>query len=149
MQTNYNIRFQAHWEFLKDMNACFTSEENGDKTIPGINHYVIFVANHVCKDRELSQGLPPQFFFNASRELLKHHQVYLTFQRDKLNLPKNTLELENNEILKRVSILNDFLLTMDENQKQSAEEVKYVQTAENDILNVIRKSEPMSQEQIG
>ncbi len=131
------------------MNACFISGGNSDETVPGINHYVIFVANRVCKDHELSQGLPPQFFFNASRELLRHHKVYLEFQRDKLKLPKETKELETNEILNRVSILKDRLFTVDEDLKQSAAEVKYVQTTENDILNVIRKSEPMSQEQIG
>ena len=63
-----------------------------------------------------------------------------------MNLPKKSQELANNEILNRVTILKDDLLTLDEDSKQSTEEVKYVQNTENDILNVIRKGEPLSQE---
>jgi hypothetical protein len=44
MQTNYNIRFQAHWDFLKDMNACFTGVVD-QAAVAGIDHYLIFVAN--------------------------------------------------------------------------------------------------------
>jgi hypothetical protein len=90
LETNYNIRFQAHWDFLKDMDACFASKNNEDEQVPGISQYVVFVANQLTKDRELSQGLSPQFFFNASRELLKHYQVYLDYNRALMNLPKKS-----------------------------------------------------------
>ncbi len=43
-----------------------------------------------------------------------------------MNLPKKSQELANNEILNRVTILKDDLLTLDEDSKQSTEEVKYV-----------------------
>jgi len=78
----------------------------------------------VCRDRELCQGLAPLFFFNASRELLRHYQVYLTFNKRKFNVKEEEV-LSNNEILNRVSILKEDF-NLDETSKQNVEEVKYV-----------------------
>ena len=64
------------------------------------------------------------FFFNASRELLRHYQVYLTFNKRKFNVKEEEV-LSNNEILNRVSILKEDF-NLDETSKQNVEEVKYV-----------------------
>ncbi len=64
------------------------------------------------------------FFFNASRELLKHYQVYLAFNKRKFNVKEEEV-LSNNEILNRVSILKEDF-NLDETSKQNVEEVKYV-----------------------
>jgi hypothetical protein len=37
LETNYNIRFQAHWDFLKDMDACFTQNVKDGEKVPGIS----------------------------------------------------------------------------------------------------------------
>jgi hypothetical protein len=64
------------------------------------------------------------FFFNASRELLRHYQVYLAFNKRKFNVKEEEV-LSNNEILNRVSILKEDF-NLDETSKQNVEEVKYV-----------------------
>jgi hypothetical protein len=76
--------------------------------------------------------------------------VYLNHNRDGKDVKTNNPALDTNQLLNRVSILNEPLFYQYESDEimRSAEEARYVWKSESEIINMLRKCEPLSSEQV-
>lgn len=134
-----SLQDSPHWRFMKVLDTYCLRQD----TPENVKYQYYFFVSKVIARSPAFKGFDPNCFFFVTKEILSHYRKYIEFVKKIYDMYIRTRKIREAQLLGEP--VDELSLQYQPNGKERArDQERVLKKVQNDIINLIKKCEPLS-----